>query len=46
VGAWRVEDRTEEAIDTARRLEDHDLRVSELLGIARDLLNEAGVPIF
>jgi hypothetical protein len=46
VGAWRVEGRTEEAIDAARRIEDPDLRVSELLGIALDLLNEAGAPIF
>jgi hypothetical protein len=46
VDAWRIEGRTEEAIDAARRIEDPDLQISELLGIARDLLNEAGAPIF
>ena len=46
VDAWRVEGRTKEAIDAARRIEDHDLRIGELLGIAGDLLNEAGAPIF
>jgi hypothetical protein len=46
VDAWRVEDRTEEASEAARRIDDPDLRISELLGIARDLLNEAGAPIF
>lgn len=46
VDAWRVEGRTKEAIDAARRIEDPDLRIGELLGIAGDLLNEAGAPIF
>jgi hypothetical protein len=44
VDAWRVEGRTKEAIDAA--IEDPDLRIGELLGIAGDLLNEAGAPIF
>ncbi len=46
VDAWRVEGRTKEAIDAARRIEDPDLRIGELLGIAGDLLNEAGAPVF
>jgi hypothetical protein len=46
VDAWRVEGRTKEAIDAARRIEDPDPRIGELLGIAGDLLNEAGAPIF
>jgi hypothetical protein len=46
VDAWRVEGRTKEAIHAARRIEDPDLRIGELLGIAGDLLNEAGAPIF
>jgi hypothetical protein len=42
VDAWRVEGRTKEAIDAARKIEDPNLRIGELLGIAGDLLNEAG----
>lgn len=46
VDAWLAEGRTEEAIAAARAIEDPDARVSELLGLARNLLNEAGAPIF
>jgi len=45
VDSWRVEGRTEKAIDGARRIEDPDLLISELFGIARDLLNEAGADL-
>jgi len=46
VDAWLAAGRTDEAIDAARRIEDPERRVSELLGLARNLLNDAGAPIF
>jgi hypothetical protein len=46
VDAWLADGHTEEAIAAARRIEDPDSRVSALLNLARNLLNEAGAPIF
>jgi len=46
VDAWFADGRTDEAIAVAQRIEDPERRVSELLILARNLLNEAGAPIF
>jgi hypothetical protein len=46
VDAWLAAGRTEEAIGAARRIEDPQQRVSKLLKLAGDLLDEAGAPIF
>src|SRR5207248_2235304 len=46
VDAWLAAGRTDEAIDAARRIEEPERRVSELLSLARSLLNDAGAPIF
>jgi len=46
VDAWLVEGRTEEAIAAARRIQDPDQRVSNLLGLARTILSEQGAPNF
>ena len=46
VDAWLADGLTNEAIAVARRIEDPESRVSELLSLARNLLNEAGAPIF
>ena len=46
VDAWLAAGQTNEAIDAARKINDPERRVSELLSLARNLLNEAGAPIF
>ncbi len=46
VDAWLAEGRAEEAVTAARRIEDPDRRVSNLLGLARTILDEQGAPIF
>jgi tetratricopeptide (TPR) repeat protein len=46
VSAWFVEGHTDEAIAAARRIEDPQARVSELLSLAGSLLDEAGAPSF
>jgi len=46
VDAWLAAGQTNEAIDAARRIEDPERRVSELLSLARNLLYDAGAPIF
>lgn len=46
VDAWLAAGRTDEAIAAARKIEDPERRVSELLSLARSLLNDAGAPIF
>jgi hypothetical protein len=46
VDAWLAAGRTDEAIDAARRIKDPERRVSELLSLARSLLDDAGAPIF
>jgi hypothetical protein len=46
VNAWLGEGRPDEAIAAVRRIEDPEWRVSDLLSLARDLLNAAGAPNF
>ena len=46
VDAWLENGRREEAAAAARSIQDADSRVSALLSLARDLLNEAGAPTF
>jgi tetratricopeptide (TPR) repeat protein len=46
VNVWLAEGATDQAIAAARAIEDPDARVSELLSLARNLLDRAGGPIF
>src|SRR5262249_55237367 len=46
VNAWLAEDRIDEAIVAAHQIEDRDSRVSNLLSLARHILNDAGAPVF
>jgi hypothetical protein len=46
VDAWLADGHTDEAIAAARRIKDPEWRVSVLLSLARNLLDEAGAPIF
>jgi hypothetical protein len=46
VNAWLAEGQTDKAIAVARAIEEADARVSQLLSLARNLLDQAGAPIF
>jgi len=46
VDAWLAHGGTNEAIAAARGIEDADARVSALLSLARNLLDDAGAPVF